>query len=165
MIGLTSRWQDCSYKPFDNDFPATVRVHQEIINKSTDLVELVDVGLSYEELDLVVGVYNYYQGMSFHYFGLAYNYNFLFLAKNKFPGRISWWPSYGNWNDSGRDVRRWTSDCEDWYQKTLVKINSSHGLIQSKQWRKMLRLRPETRQITSEYKSLCVEFVSGAAFM
>ncbi|KLO03739.1 hypothetical protein SCHPADRAFT_841315 [Schizopora paradoxa] len=105
--------------------------------------ELIDDGVSKEELELLIGV-----------FEVAYP------EKNKATTKFSYWPPHHIWSGSGFDMGAWTPDNEDWFVGRFKLYSEGGGrLLRVQEWINNIKGFKHSRTMMKELEDRARSFI------
>jgi hypothetical protein len=76
---------------------------------------------------------------------------------------ISWWPKPGAFFTSGLNIGWWSPDCEHWFHKQLVEVQSTTAradLWTQLEWKNKIRFMQKPRQVGMANEKLAAQYLS-----
>ncbi|KLO10926.1 hypothetical protein SCHPADRAFT_831864 [Schizopora paradoxa] len=117
-----------------------------IYNRTTKRPELVEDGLSIDEVRLLIGSYEIKDSIK---------------DKSVF---CSYWPPPWIWENSGFFVGYWTPDCEDWFVNTQRKYeNGGLALANIEEWKARLKRFGDTKKLRHAIERQCESILTRAS--
>ena len=129
----------------------------EFSNFLTSDVEVIR--LTNHDLGLIVGMYLVWTGNNVFIF-IETLLIYYITGEGVMDKTSSWWPQHFQWQDSGIDVRYWSSSCETWFQRRIEALrNKGYTVRQGKEWGNSLKLFKETIRLVKRNEQISLKFI------